>query len=599
VSVVARRLRFIVLTLLVSAIAAPGVARIWPKLDPPLMAFASQHAGRSQVVVMADPATLDAAAALIQVLGGSLGRRLPIINGLAASVPNSALLALAGSELVRHVSLDRLIVGAMERTGITVGAVAVREDLGLDGSGVGIAVIDSGVMPDADDLADPSLIGSQRIAGFVDFVNGRTEPYDDYGHGTHVAGIIAGNGFDSSGARTGLAPGSRLLVLKALDRFGQGRISDVIAALDYAVARQSDLNIRLINLSVGAGVFESYNSDPLTIATKRAVEAGIVVVAAAGNAGRDTQGRTQYGGVSAPGNAPWVLTVGASSHMGTANRGDDTIAAFSSRGPTAIDRTAKPDLVAPGVGIESLSAPNSLLYESMPSALLSGTVPTSYLPYLSLSGTSMAAPVVTGTVALMLQANPALTPNVVKAILQYTAQVYPAYDALTQGAGFLDAGGAVELARVFAAPSTIPYPAGTNWSRHIIWGNHRVGGGWLTPDGNAWSSNVVWGHRTNPSGRNVVWGAICTGGCDTSDAIWAPWGEKTYDGDPADGSTPHSGESDDVVWGSTCGGAECPAGTIWTTGDGDTVVWGSNDGDTVVWGSGCTDASCQVVWNKQ
>src|SRR4029450_10463246 len=153
----------------------------------------------------------------------------------------------------------------------------------------------------------------------------------------------------------------------------------------------------------------------------------------------------QYAGITAPGNAPWVLTVGASSHMGTVDRADDTIAAFSSRGPAAIDYTAKPDLVAPGVGLESLTDPASWMYGAKSAYLLNGTVATSYLPYLSLSGTSMAAPVITGTVALMLQANPALTPNAVKAILQYTAQLYPGHDALTQGAGFLNAKGAVEL----------------------------------------------------------------------------------------------------------------------------------------------------------
>src|SRR5439155_11314356 len=120
------------------------------------------------------------------------------------------------------------------------------------------------------------------------------------------------------------------------------------------------------------------------------VDAGIVVVAAAGNNGRSADGRTQYGGITAPGNAPWVLTVGASSHMGTIDRSDDTVAAFSSRGPTAIDRAPKPDLVAPGVGIESLSAPGSLLYSSMGPYLLRGTTTTADLPYLSLSGTSMA-----------------------------------------------------------------------------------------------------------------------------------------------------------------------------------------------------------------
>jgi serine protease AprX len=590
------RIRPVALALMMSAVAAPGEAWTSPKLDPLLSAAASLLTGQSQVVVTAsDGTSLDAVALLIQLLGGTLGRKLPIIDGWSATVPNVSLRTLTLSDLVGHVSLNRLIVSAMERTGATVGATSVREELGLDGSGVGIAVIDSGVAPSEDDLADASD-GSARIDRFVDFVSRTTEPYDDYGHGTHVAGIIAGNGFDSSGARSGLAPASRLVVLKALDRSGKGLISNVIAALDYAVGHRSELNIRIINLSVGASVYESYDVDPLTIAAKRAVEAGIVVVAAAGNAGRDAQGRTMYGAVSAPGNAPWVLTVGASSHMGTVDRADDTMAAFSSRGPTAIDRAAKPDLVAPGVGIESLSAPNSHLYNGMPGYLLAGTVPKPYLPYLSLSGTSMAAPVVTGTVALMLQANPTLTPNAVKAILQYTAQVYPGYDALTEGAGFLNARGAVELARFFAAPLEAPVPATEGWSGHIIWGNHRAPGGWLTLESNAWAPSVVWGDSTTATGTDVVWGVICTSSCDTSDAVWSAWGTETYE---ADAAMPPAGDWDNVVWGTACNGEDCPSETAWSTSDGYGVVWGSTGGDSVAWGSGCPDSSCYVLWNEQ
>ncbi|HEV3141862.1 MAG TPA: S8 family peptidase, partial [Vicinamibacterales bacterium] len=459
--------------LVMEAFAAAPSAEIqspWlSKLGPILQLRLTQFLGRSRIVVGAtNSASVAPLTALVRLSGGRIVRTLPIINALEVDVPNLAIGTIASSALVQHMSVDRVTVGSLERTGATIGATAVRNDLGYDGSGIGVAVIDSGVGPWLDDLGDAG--GGMRIGRFVDFVGGRESAYDDYGHGTHVAGIIAGNGFDSNGARSGVAPAAHLVVLKVLDASGGGHIGDVIAAIDYAVAHKDELNIRVINLSVAAAVDESYTIDPLTLAAQRAVSAGIVVVAAAGNNGRGPQGRTQYGGITAPGNAPWVLTVGASSHMGTVDRSDDTIAAFSSRGPDAIDHAAKPDLVAPGVGIESLSTPASTLYSTMSPYLLPGTASTSYLPYLSLSGTSMATPVVAGTVALMLQANPALRPNEVKAILQFTAQKYSGYDTLTQGAGFLNAKGAVDLARYVASPSTLPYPATTDWSSHIVWG---------------------------------------------------------------------------------------------------------------------------------
>jgi serine protease AprX len=573
-----RSVRFAAALILVAALGAPtsalqlGLPPGWfPKLDPLLHRSASLLTGRSRVIVRAGSvASLPLVRTLLTQAGATLGRSLPIIAGVAADVPNISLPLIAANPLIVHISSDRIVVGAMERTGATVGATAAREEFGYDGSGVGVAIIDSGVTSWHDDLGDPAT-GSERVDRFVDLVGGRQAPYDDFGHGTHVAGIVAGNGFDSSGRRSGIAPGAHLVALKVLDSAGRGRISDVIAALDYVVSHRTELHIRVANLSVATGVYESYNVDPLTLAARSATDAGIVVVAAAGNNGRDPGGVTHYGGITAPGNAPWVLTVGAASHMGTVDRADDTMAAFSSRGPAAIDRTAKPDLVAPGVGIESLSAPGSRLYVSGAAYLLNGTMPTSYPPYMSLSGTSMSAPVVAGTVALMLEANPSLSPDSVKAILQYTAQPYAGYGTMTQGAGFLNAKGAVELAAYLGDPAGTAPPDATGWGQQLIVGGRRVDA--TVSDLQAIAS---------------TWSLSCTAGCGVV------WGQPVVQ--PA-----NSMEGDTVVWGTWSGEGDTVVWGTWS-GEGDTVVWGTStqEGDTVVWGTSCSDPSCQpVMWGSQ
>ena len=609
--------RSVFTTLFVVLLAAPASAQLLvgtaqtllgttqtltAKLDPLMLQRTSLLTGRSPVIVTAiDGVSPSALVPVVQSVGGTVGRTLLIVNAIVADLPNSALILVATNPIVARVSLDRGLAGTMERTGATVRATDIRRELGYDGSGVGVAIIDSGVSSWHDDLSDAGV--GQRVDHFVDFVNGRSGSYDDYGHGSHVAGIVAGNGRDSNGARTGIAPGARLTALKVLDQSGRGRISNVIAALDFVLTNRHALNLRVVNLSVSAGVYESYHSDPLTRAAKRVVDAGVVVVAAAGNAGRNPDGRDAYGGIGAPGNAPWVLTVGASSHMGTIDRADDRMAAFSSRGPTRVDQTAKPDLVAPGVGIESLSDPDSTFYRTKSAYLLAGTAATTYLPYLSLSGTSMAAPVVSGTVALMLQANPALTPNQVKAILQYTSQVYREYDPLTEGAGFLNAYGAVTLARYFVNPTRAVHPVSTQWSRRLIWGNQLVRGGRLTADANAWRAGTTWGEATARAGEPVAWGVI------ERDGSWQRWGATCADAG-CRSITWAEGDARNVVWGPACGGGDCQrpwtvdaandddASVVWGTDDSDeSVVWGTDDDASVVWGTDCRDRSCEpVVW---
>jgi serine protease AprX len=567
------------------------------KLDQHLNELADGNGETDVIVEFHDDKDKDGADR-INNNGGRAGKRLRILKARAARVPNALLKRLADDSHVKRVHIDRDVQGDIARTVTTVGARNARVQYGYTGAGVGVAVIDSGITPWHDDLTVSNKQG-QRVTAFVDFVNGRTTKYDDWGHGTHVAGIIAGNGYDSHGTRGAIAPKANIIALKALDNEGRGKISNIIAALDWAVANKTQYNIRVINMSLGAGVFESYNVDPLTLAAKRAYDAGIVVVASAGNMGKAKDGKPQYGAIGAPGNAPWVLTVGASSTNGTTNRGDDTMAGYSSRGPTMVDFAAKPDLVAPGTGTVSLSDKNSLFYVTKATMLVKGSrLGLTYMPYVTLSGTSMATPVVAGTVALMLEANPKLTPNLVKAILQFTAQEYPGYDYLTQGAGFLNTLGAVRLARFFATGEKgDSYPNMRSWSRHIFWGNRRVKGGVLTPGGTAWANNIVWGDSRTPSGKNIVWGE----NCDQASCDNIVWGNNIVWGDTVgnvlnllDNIVWGNTDGDNIVWGNSDGG-----NIVWGNGLLDNIVWGDSLFDNIVWGNDCAGADCDnVVWGN-
>jgi serine protease AprX len=526
---------------------------------------------------------------------------LSIINGVVLDLPNRVLKQLESMPEVFRVHYDRPTSSFNYRTSVTVGAMTVRSTMGYDGAGVGVAVIDSGVANWHDDLSGTSNsyqypYGNQRVRKFVDFVNGQSLPYDDNGHGTHVSGIIAGNGYDSNfGEKAGIAPKASIISLKVLDANGVGNISSMIAAMNWVAQNHQTYNIRVVNMSVGARVSESYWTDPLTLAAKALTDRGIVVVTAAGNFGRNAAGELQFGGITAPANAPWVLTVGASSTNGTLTRYDDSMASFSSSGPTNIDFGAKPDLVAPGMGTVSLAAAGSTFYATKSQFLISGK-PGQGKKYLTLSGTSMAAPVVSGTVALMMQANPTLTPNLVKAILQYTAQEYPGYSPLRQGAGFLNALGAVRLAKFYANNSVgSRMPVQAVWSKKILWGSHRVSRGYINPKANAWAKGVVWGAARALDDDNIIWGTNCPdSSCDniiwgTDDADNIIWGTNLFDniiwGTEFDGDNIIWGtdDSDNIIWGTDCGGADC-----------DNIIWGTNDSDDIIWGT--ADLGAPVTW---
>jgi serine protease AprX len=344
---------------------------------------------------------------LVRGAGGTVTRKLPIVNGFAARVPAGALSRLERSPLVAAVWPDaRLRMTDLDdddddddddvspttawRSAVRLSSVPSR----YDGDGVTVAVLDTGVSPAAD--------LRNAVALRVEFTPGH-DGVDRFGHGTHIAGIIAGSGGLSSGRWRGVAPDAQLISVKVAGPDGATDVSVVLAALQWVVANKERLGIRVLNLAFGTDATSSYLTDPLDYAVERVWRAGIFVVAAAGNRGPAS------GTISKPGDDPLVLTVGAADVRGTSERRDDVVAPFSSRGPTG-DGVAKPDLVAPGTSIVSVRAPATTADLVSPEARL-GTA------YFRGTGTSQAAAIVSGIAALLFEANPSLSPDEAKAAL--------------------------------------------------------------------------------------------------------------------------------------------------------------------------------------
>lgn len=488
------------------------------------------------------------------------------INGAAYRIPVKLLDFLANHPDIAYVSPDRVNKAAWDDEVPAVMDNLVRQQYTLDGSGIGIAVIDSGVY-NHDDLQNASGTAS-RIVYSESFVAGDPATTDRYGHGTHVAGILAGNGRDSASGYTqkyvGLAPNANIINLRVLDANGAGTDSQVIAAIQRAIQLKDTYNIRIINLSLGRPVYESASLDPLCQEVEAAWKAGIVVVVAAGNSGRDSsQGTDGYATIQSPGNDPLVITVGATKTSGTATRLDDYVASYSSKGPTLLDHVVKPDLVAPGNRIVSLLAPSSYLaqnYQNLtvsPITVCSLSTCTTGLSnrYMRLSGTSMATPVVAGAAALMLQNDPTLTPDTIKARMMKTAwKGYPLsswgydifgfgylsqYDIFTIGAGYLDVYAALQNSDVASGSTASPvavynsstgqatlstsgvvaYGSSVTWGSSIIWGNSIVWGpNTVLNDTIIWGSSIIWG-QSGVCGNTIIWGSSAVPNQNTVGAL--------------------------------------------------------------------------------
>lgn len=286
---------------------------------------------------------------------------------------------------------------------------------GLTGEQITIAIVDTGVYPHAD-LQD-------RISGFKDLVAGQSHPYDDNGHGTHCAGLALGSGSGSGGRYVGAAPTAKLVAVKALTKEGSAQLSGIIAAVQWVVQTAPQYGTRVLSLSLGGPANGAADQDPMARAVTAAWDAGLVVVCAAGNEGPQPQT------ISTPGIAPAVVTVGAMDDHSTPARDDDTLADFSSRGPTP-DGHVKPDLLAPGVGVVSLRSPGSYLDKQLQAARVGDL-------YFRLSGTSMATPLVAGVAACLVQQNTKATPAMIRQELLHGCEDQ-GLAPNEQGAGYLD-----------------------------------------------------------------------------------------------------------------------------------------------------------------
>jgi serine protease AprX len=492
-----------------------------------------------------------------------------LVDSYSATRMSSTGLLNSSSQVTRLIEA----LSAQELQTNFFSTLAVRSSGSTSGQGIGVGVIDSGI--------EAGIDFDSRITAFYDFTSGdirATKPSDPYGHGSHVAGLIAGT-------YVGVAPATRLVGLRVLDGAGRGTTASVIRAIEFAIASKSILNIQVLNLSLGHPIYESAATDPLVQAVEHAVRSGLTVVVSAGNFGTNrTTGKVGYAGIASPGNAPSGISVGSVRTLDTIAREDDRIAPYSSRGPSWYDGFAKPDLSAPGDDLLSVAAVGSALRKVQEQR---GNVGN----YMRLSGTSMAAAVTSGMVALVLQANQGLTPNALKMVLQYSSIPVKSdtggyADALTQGAGQIG-GGAMTLAR--AIDSTAPLGSGWltasiiptstiggvdyTWSQRMIWGNHIArGSGVIDEQRPGWALNIVWGEGLEDD-DNIVWGNL-----DDDNIVW---------GNALD-------QDDNIVWGNNLvwgNSQEDDDNIVWGNLDDDNIVWGNFDDDNIVWGN-------NVVWGN-
>lgn len=494
---------FYLLVLLLLASSLPPAALAAPiRVQPALQALvAQQPAANVRVIIQKNDANATIEP-MITKLGGTVIDQLSIIHAVTAELPARAVLALGKTPGVRWVALDSPMKSTLCLSCIDISrlASAYIRTIGADkvwnrapylqGQGIGVAIVDSGIQPQEDLY---TIWGQNRLVAAVRFNTDYNQtPYDNYGHGNHVAGIVGGNGRRSLGAYIGVAPMVNLINVKVSNDDGGSSVANVIRGLQWIFNNADRYNIRVVNISLNDSVAESYHTSVLDAAVEALWFNGIVVVASAGNGGN--------GRLYAPASDPFVITVGATDDKGTANLSDDTMTNFSAYGNT-LDGFAKPDLVAPGRNIVSLMAnPTSWLAVRHLANVLIGL---GNFSYFRMSGTSMSAPMVAAAAALVIQGNPNLTPDQVKYRLKATAR---AFDTPARaGAGYLNLDAATTSATTQRANQNVEVSrllAGT--SQPLIWNTAiELSGGWQA------RGNSFWGKSSNNSDlqNSTTWGS--------------------------------------------------------------------------------------------
>ena len=506
-----------------------------------MTAVPAASASPDETVIVTATGLLNPATAVLE-LGGTIVTQFHLINAVEALVPTAlepVLAALPGVTVTPDVSVN--VQSTPESTGPHTPSDVFLQETGATrlasqgdtGQGVTVAVVDTGI----DSLPD----FSGRLLGGVDLTGGNNPFQDDYGHGTFVAGLIAGDGASSDGQYSGEAPGARLVSIKVAGADGITNLSTLITGLQWAVDHQNVYGIKVLNLSLGYESSQSTVINPLDQAVEAVWNSGITVVASAGNAGPFN------GTILSPGDDPLVITAGALDDMATPSAADDEMTNFSSVGPTSPDGRVKPDLVASGRSVVSLAAPGSTIDTDYPSARIG---PANFVG----SGTSFSAAITSGAAALVLAANPGLTPDEVKARLLGNTNPGPVGNPFVDGHGALNAyaaatSGPMDLhqstgglvgAVLGATVSLSPVGSADTWNPSLWSGltlAQAPGGG--TWNGWSWNGSDWNGWAWNDGGwAGAAWNGEDWSGWAWNDAGWAgsAWAGAAWNGSAWDSS---------------------------------------------------------------